>query len=435
MRCREIRREARSSATRSRARSTSWSTADMRVRRETAPPAAGEALAVESARRPYAEDARDDRGAERTAARPGDVPGALQGLVRGHLDVEPDRHQPAGQRRRRGRHALAARRRARVLPAAGAVYALNGLDRHLHAPAGRRAQAGRVLGADLQPGHGAAAAGARVAHPRRRDGPAGGRSSSGSADDGPRLPRSADHLPKRRPDGQPADPYELPRQRRGRTPQMHGRYPDYDVLEQAGHWDPVTREMVLGRVARGARDPLLLRRRGGHLERAVRPAHRAGLRAADPAHQLRRREVRTTASSTASSSRTCPTIETRGGWSPAGWTSRPRSGSGAASFAAADGRGAARDRRGLRRRRRSTAARGRSSTSRTRSAWSCASSWRASTPTRGRGTRSASAGRPTRAATAASAARELQHAERETWEGAEHFDRDPVSGEREPPPR
>jgi len=29
---------------------------------------------------------------------------------------------------------------------------------------------------------------------------------------------------------------------------MHGRYPDYDVLEQAGRWDPVTREMVLARV-------------------------------------------------------------------------------------------------------------------------------------------------------------------------------------------
>ena len=29
---------------------------------------------------------------------------------------------------------------------------------------------------------------------------------------------------------------------------MHGRYPDYDVLEQADHWDAVTREMVLGRV-------------------------------------------------------------------------------------------------------------------------------------------------------------------------------------------
>jgi hypothetical protein len=29
---------------------------------------------------------------------------------------------------------------------------------------------------------------------------------------------------------------------------MHGRYPDYDVLEQADHWDGVTREMVLERV-------------------------------------------------------------------------------------------------------------------------------------------------------------------------------------------
>jgi hypothetical protein len=61
-------------------------------------------------------------------------------------------------------------------------------------------------------------------------------------------PASADHLPKRRSGGQPADPYELPRQRRGRTPQMHGRYPDFDVLEQAGHWDRVTRELVLRRV-------------------------------------------------------------------------------------------------------------------------------------------------------------------------------------------
>ncbi|MGZ4165466.1 MAG: gluconate 2-dehydrogenase subunit 3 family protein [Solirubrobacteraceae bacterium] len=60
--------------------------------------------------------------------------------------------------------------------------------------------------------------------------------------------RAADHLPKRTADGQGADPYQLPRQRHGRTPQMHGRYPDYDVLEQRGHWDSVTREMVLGRV-------------------------------------------------------------------------------------------------------------------------------------------------------------------------------------------
>ncbi len=60
--------------------------------------------------------------------------------------------------------------------------------------------------------------------------------------------RRADHLPNRRADGQPDDPYDLPRQRRGRTPQMHGRYPDFDILREAGHWDPVTRRMVLARV-------------------------------------------------------------------------------------------------------------------------------------------------------------------------------------------
>ena len=60
--------------------------------------------------------------------------------------------------------------------------------------------------------------------------------------------REANHLPKRREGGEPADPNRLPRQRRGATPQMHGRYPDYDVLEQAGHWDEVTRRTVLRRV-------------------------------------------------------------------------------------------------------------------------------------------------------------------------------------------
>ncbi len=60
--------------------------------------------------------------------------------------------------------------------------------------------------------------------------------------------RLADHLPNLRLGAKPADPAQLPRQRRGRTPQMHGRYPDYDVLEQADHWDDVTRQMVLDRV-------------------------------------------------------------------------------------------------------------------------------------------------------------------------------------------
>lgn len=48
--------------------------------------------------------------------------------------------------------------------------------------------------------------------------------------------------------GEPHDPYDLPRQRRGTTPQMHGRYPDYDVLDNAPHWDDATRRVVLPRV-------------------------------------------------------------------------------------------------------------------------------------------------------------------------------------------
>jgi hypothetical protein len=43
------------------------------------------------------------------------------------------------------------------------------------------------------------------------------------------------------------NPHRL-RQRRGTTPQMVGRYPDFDVLEQADHWDDATRAVVLDRV-------------------------------------------------------------------------------------------------------------------------------------------------------------------------------------------
>jgi hypothetical protein len=56
--------------------------------------------------------------------------------------------------------------------------------------------------------------------------------------------RQAHHLPSR---GVP-DPRGLPRQRKGITPQMHGRYPDYDVLSEADHWDEVTRRAVFDRV-------------------------------------------------------------------------------------------------------------------------------------------------------------------------------------------
>jgi hypothetical protein len=58
--------------------------------------------------------------------------------------------------------------------------------------------------------------------------------------------RQAHHLPKVRGD-QGADPYDLPRQRRGTTPQMHGRYPDYDVLAEQRHWDEATRKVVAQR--------------------------------------------------------------------------------------------------------------------------------------------------------------------------------------------
>lgn len=45
-----------------------------------------------------------------------------------------------------------------------------------------------------------------------------------------------------------ADPEGLPRQRRGTTPQMYGRYPDFDVMEQVSHWDERTRDVVRARI-------------------------------------------------------------------------------------------------------------------------------------------------------------------------------------------
>jgi hypothetical protein len=44
------------------------------------------------------------------------------------------------------------------------------------------------------------------------------------------------------------EPEGLPRQRRGITPGMVGRYPDFDVLAESGHWDELTRNLVLDRV-------------------------------------------------------------------------------------------------------------------------------------------------------------------------------------------
>ncbi len=59
----------------------------------------------------------------------------------------------------------------------------------------------------------------------------------------------AGYLPKRGGDTTPGPPAGLPRQRKGTTPQMQGRYPDYDVLKASSHWDAKTRGVVLARVA------------------------------------------------------------------------------------------------------------------------------------------------------------------------------------------
>ena len=76
-----------------------------------------------------------------------------------------------------------------------------------------------------------------------------GRGASGLHGQDGAGPRSgAGHLPKQGGETGPGPPRHLPRQRRGTTPQLLGRYPDYDVLATTEHWDPVTRRVVLERV-------------------------------------------------------------------------------------------------------------------------------------------------------------------------------------------
>jgi len=60
--------------------------------------------------------------------------------------------------------------------------------------------------------------------------------------------RDPGHLPNLRPGGEPPAPDWLPRQREGVTPQMIGRYPDYDVLASVEDWDDATRDLVLARL-------------------------------------------------------------------------------------------------------------------------------------------------------------------------------------------
>ncbi len=57
-----------------------------------------------------------------------------------------------------------------------------------------------------------------------------------------------DHLPNLRPGREPPRPDWLPRQRRGTTPQMIGRYPDFDVFDAVDTWDHATRAVVTARL-------------------------------------------------------------------------------------------------------------------------------------------------------------------------------------------
>jgi Gluconate 2-dehydrogenase subunit 3 len=61
-------------------------------------------------------------------------------------------------------------------------------------------------------------------------------------------PRGPHAPPQGSGDRPAAPPPGLPRHRRGTAPQGRSRYPDYDVLEEAGHWDEATRKVVLDRV-------------------------------------------------------------------------------------------------------------------------------------------------------------------------------------------
>ena len=63
------------------------------------------------------------------------------------------------------------------------------------------------------------------------------------------------HLPNLRPDREPPHPSWLPRQEVGISPQMVGRYPDFDVLSAADTWDEATKSVVMARL----KDPAPLR--------------------------------------------------------------------------------------------------------------------------------------------------------------------------------
>jgi hypothetical protein len=73
---------------------------------------------------------------------------------------------------------------------------------------------------------------------------------------GSRDLRRPDHLPNLRKDGQARRAGWLPRQRRGVTPQMIGRYPDFDVFDARASWDAATSRLIDARMVIRTGQPL-----------------------------------------------------------------------------------------------------------------------------------------------------------------------------------
>ncbi len=91
----------------------------------------------------------------------------------------------------------------------------------------------------------------------------------------PPIPRSRrdlstpDHLPNLRAGKDPPDASWLPRQRRGTTPQMIGRYPDFDVFDAQDTWDEATTKVVVARLHLDGAAPVL------HAHERSRPCGRS----------------------------------------------------------------------------------------------------------------------------------------------------------------
>src|SRR5487761_1716890 len=162
------------------------------------------------------------------------------------MDVEPDHRHPTGRR---------SRRHGRVQPEMGQDGPpghRNYLYRQwpswgvLPCP-GRGPQTGWLGPRLLQRADGPADRRPGTDDARRGYGLAGRPSAPGGRVAVRDLTRPG-HLPNLRAGRLPPEPAWLPRQRRGITPQMIGRYPDYDVFDAIDTWDEATTKVVHDRM-------------------------------------------------------------------------------------------------------------------------------------------------------------------------------------------